>query len=123
MSPKGSVVAVVDDDEAVLDALRLFLDLLGFPAATYNSPLAFLRDTNCRPRCLVLDHHMPEMTGLDLAAQLRKAGNAIPIMLITAGMSPAILARAASIGIDVVLEKPPSENDLLNFVASAPVCV
>ena len=58
---------------------------------------------------------MPEMTGLELAERLRTDGAGIPILLITGSPSPAIVARAAELGIRV-LEKPPTEEDLLDFV-------
>jgi two-component system response regulator FixJ len=59
---------------------------------------------------------MPGMTGLELAQRLRDEGTSLPILLITGSPSPAIVARAAQLGIVNVLEKPPEEADLLNFV-------
>ena len=59
---------------------------------------------------------MPEMTGLELAQRLREEGTRIPMLLITGLPSPTIAARAAQLGVEGVLEKPPSERDLLNFV-------
>ncbi len=109
-------VAVVDDDPAVLDSLRFLLEVVGHRVATYASAAAFLADRATRHPCLILDHHMPQMTGLELAAKLRTAGEAIPVLLITGSPSPAIVARAAELGIEKVLEKPPDENDLLSFV-------
>ena len=58
---------------------------------------------------------MPEMTGLELAERLRADGAGIPILLITGSPSPAIGARAAELGIRV-LETPPTEGDLLDFI-------
>jgi CheY-like chemotaxis protein len=55
------------------------------------------------------------MTGLELAERLRADGSGIPILLITGSPSPAIAARAAELGIRV-LDKPPTEGDLLDFV-------
>ena len=49
---------------------------------------------------------MPRMTGLELTARLRAAGVKAPVLLITSFPSPAIIARAAEIGIEQVLEKP-----------------
>jgi FixJ family two-component response regulator len=113
-----SAIAVVDDDVAFLDALRLLLELAGHRVAVYGSPAAFLDDRAARPSCLILDQHMPQMTGLDLAARLRTDGVSIPMLLITNAPSPAIVARAALLGIEKVLTKPPSEHDLLSFVAA-----
>jgi len=109
-------VAVVDDDPAVLDSLKFLLEVAGHTVLTYASAAAFLADRAAKHACLILDHHMPEMTGLELVAKLRKGGAAIPVLLITGSPSPAIVARAAQIGIEQVLEKPPGEEALLSFV-------
>jgi two-component system response regulator FixJ len=82
----------------------------------YVSAIAFLEDRTLRPACLVLDQHMPQMTGLELAAKLRAQGTATPILLIGGTLSPAIRARAALIGIEKVLDKPAAEKDLLSFI-------
>jgi two-component system response regulator FixJ len=113
---RDGVVAVVDDDPAVLDSLKFLLELAGYSVATYDSAIAFLEDRTARPACLILDHHMPRMTGLELAARLRGEGTGIPVLLITGSPSPAIVARAAQLGIEKVIDKPPTEDDLLRFV-------
>ena len=110
------VVAIVDDDHAVLDSLKFLLEVVGYQVATYASALAFLDGRDSWPACMIVDQHMPRMTGLDLAERLRDDGQAIPILLITGSPSPAIAARAAQLGVVNVLEKPPEEHDLLNFV-------
>lgn len=113
-------VAVVDDDAAVLESFRFMLELAGFPVAAYPSALAFLERTGSQPRCLILDQHMPLMTGLELTARLRADGINIPTMLITSSPSPAIVARAAEIGVERVLLKPATETDLIAFVQACP---
>jgi two-component system, LuxR family, response regulator FixJ len=112
----AGAVAVVDDDPAVLDSLRFLLEVEGHTVATYGSAAAFLADRMTNHACLILDHHMPEMTGLELAARLRAARTPIPVLLITGAPSPMIANRAGELGIEQVLEKPPNENDLLSFV-------
>ena len=115
-NPPG-VVAVVDDDHAVLDSLKFLLEVLGYRVATYASAQDFLDHQGQEgPVCLILDHHMPSMTGLDLAQKLREGHVDLPILLITGSPSPAIVARAAQLGVERVLEKPPGEDDLLQFV-------
>lgn len=109
-------VAIVDDDHGVLNSLRFMLELAGYPVATYTSALAYLADHQTPPRCLILDHHMPAMTGLDLVAKLKARDEKVPVLLITAAPSPAIVARAAEIGVTRVLEKPPTETELISFV-------
>lgn len=111
-------IAVIDDDEAVLESFRFMLEAAGYEVLAYPSALAFLESGPRRPRCLILDQHMPRMSGLELAARLRAKGLGIPIMLITAALSPAIAARAARLGIERVLEKPPGEEELIGFIAA-----
>jgi FixJ family two-component response regulator len=110
------VVAIVEDDSAVLDSLKLLLEVAGHTVGAYASAKAFLQDRVARPSCLILDQHMPTMTGLELAARLRNEGVCIPVLLITAELSPKTVARAAEIGIEKVLEKPLAEGDLLKFI-------
>jgi FixJ family two-component response regulator len=94
--------------------------VVGYKVAIHASAKVFLDDrangSTTGPACLIVDQHMPLMTGLELAEKLRDEGANIPILLITGSPSPAIVARAAQLGIVNVLEKPPEENDLLNFV-------
>jgi two-component system response regulator FixJ len=113
----AGVVAVVDDDHAVLDSLKFLLEVVGHKVATYLSAQAFLDDDVVAPACLIIDHHMPSMTGLELAQKLRDDKIHIPILLITGAPSPAIVLRAAQLGVERVLEKPPDEDDLLQFVS------
>lgn len=113
----AGAIAVVDDDPAVLDSLRFLLEVVGHRVKTYASASAYLADHAEPHACLILDHHMPLMTGLELVARLRLWGRAVPVLLITGSPSRAIAARAAELGIERVLEKPPVEDDLLSFVA------
>jgi two-component system response regulator FixJ len=114
---QASEVVVVDDDEAVLESFRFMLELAGFQVATYTSATEFLAQHDRRPRCLILDQHMPRMTGLDLITKLCADRIDFPVLLITSAPSPAIVARAIEIGIQQVLEKPATEADLISFVA------
>jgi two-component system, LuxR family, response regulator FixJ len=116
---KPRKVAVVDDDDAVRDSLRFLLEVAGHTVATFASAAEFLKSEMHDLACLILDHHMPHMTGLDLTERLRDAGIGIPILLITGSPSPAIVARAASLGITQVSEKPPNEQDLFDFIDAA----
>ena len=111
-------VAVVDDDHAVRDLLRFLLEVLGYPVEIFASAAEFLRANVRHFACLILDHHMPNMTGLELAGRLRADGAVIPILLITGSPSPTISARAATLGVKV-LDKPPSDEALIDFIDAA----
>ncbi len=78
-------VAVVDDDEAVRDALSNLLASLDLGVATFASAEAFLASSACRvAACLITDVQMPGMSGLDLQRHLVGNGSRIPVILITA---------------------------------------
>jgi FixJ family two-component response regulator len=109
-------VAIVDDDRAVLDSFRFLLEVAGYGVEVFASAAEFLGANMEHFGCLILDHHMPQMTGLELAERLRAEGSGIPIMLVTGSPSPAIVARAAELGIERVAEKPPGDHDLIDFI-------
>ena len=76
---KAGIVAVIDDDEGVRNSLLFLLESCGYNAVGFASAVDFL---NCDARavqCLILDQHMPKMTGLELTAKLRAEGTSIPI--------------------------------------------
>ena len=109
-------VAIIDDDDAVRNSLRFLLEVVGYSVAGFASAAEFLEAEPTGFACLILDHHMPNMTGLQLADRLRADGVSIPILLITGSPSPDMVVRAAELGIDRVLEKPPDEEELLGFI-------
>jgi FixJ family two-component response regulator len=114
----GHEVVIVDDDEAVLDSFRFMLEAAGLEVATYRSAVTYLDRGAASPCCLILDQNMPCMTGLELAERLRADGIDVRIMLMTAMLSPVIEARAAALGVERVLQKPPPEDDVMRFVAA-----
>jgi FixJ family two-component response regulator len=110
------VVAVIDDDAAVLGSLRFALEIEGFDVETYGSAREFLaREGRKEPACLVIDYRLPDMNGLDLLAALRRAGKAQPAVLITTNPGALLRRRAASEGVPIV-EKPLLSDSLLNAI-------
>lgn len=113
------IIAVIDDDEAVRSSLELLLSVSGHRTAGYASAADFLAEPHlCRVAALILDHHMPKVTGLELLARLRAHGWCKPVMLVTGSPSADIAARAADLGVENVLEKPLSDEMLFQFVDS-----
>jgi two-component system, LuxR family, response regulator FixJ len=111
-------VAVIDDDEAVRDSLKLLLEIVGYSVWTYPSAARFLAETLSPWVCLIIDHHMPQMTGLELISLLRSRGSRIPAALITASSSPEMARRAAQLSA-TLFDKPVAEEDLMHFIATA----
>ena len=110
-------VAVVDDDNAVRESLRFLLETAGFTVVDFGSARQFLADAQTdHLACLVVDQHMPDLTGLQLVAQLRDRGILLPVALITGSPSPDLLQRAHELGVAKVLEKPLADDILLEFV-------
>lgn len=110
-------VAVVDDDQAVRESLRFLLETVGFDVDTFESACEYLAvAATLAPVYLLVDQHMPRLTGLDLLSQLRGRGVVGAIALMTGSPSPELSRRARELGADVVLEKPLAEEMLLRFL-------
>jgi FixJ family two-component response regulator len=117
---KKPLIAIVDDDESMREAVRGLMRSLGFDAEAFSSADDFLRFPHLRSTsCLVTDIHMPGMSGLDLHRRLVALGTSIPTVLVTA--YPDENARARGFGADIVgyLVKPFGEEDLLDCIRSA----
>ena len=120
MPNSGSIIAIVDDDEAVGNAIEVLMRSIGLAARAFSSGEAFLRSPELsRTGCLVVDFDMPRMTGLDLHSKLSRLGKEIPTVLITAYPSDDIRARAIQAGVICYLPKPFDESDLLNCIQTA----
>ena len=111
------LVGVVDDDEAVRDSLGFLLETAGLNVVTYSSAAQFLSEASLDDlACLVVDQHMPELTGLQLIARLRGQGVTLPIALITGSPSADLIRLARELGVAGVLEKPLDDAALLAFI-------
>ena len=109
------LISVVDDDESVRESLPDLLNEFGFAARAFSSAEAFL-SSDCvdKTRCLILDVMMPRMTGLDLQQELKRRGQEIPVVFITARKDEALRARAFKQGAVKFLNKPFSDTALVD---------
>ncbi len=113
------IVCVVDDDESMREALRGLLRSVGFRVAVFASGEAFLQSEALgRTSCLILDVHMPGMTGPELQRRLVEAGHRIPIVFITAQLSEVLQAQLVATGA-AFFRKPFDEDALLREVERA----
>jgi FixJ family two-component response regulator len=116
----GPIVAIVDDDEAVGNAIKVLMRSIGLVAQAFSSGEEFLRSPELRRTgCLVVDFDMPKMTGLDLHNNLSRSGKDIPTVMITAYPNDDIRDRALQAGVICYLPKPFGESDLLNCIQIA----
>lgn len=119
MRDGSRVVVVVDDDSAVRDSLGFLLETAGYAVESFASaPLCLSAMQPNAVACLVIDQHMPEMTGLEFLTELHRRGIRLPALLVTGSPSPDLLRRALALNVWQVLAKPLVENDLLQFVGS-----
>lgn len=99
------IIAIVDDDVAVCDSTRFLLEAYHLNVRTYRNAADFLRD-DPKIACLIVDYQMPDLNGLDLVSELRRRGNTVPAIMITATTDPKVEQRATERGIRSVLQKP-----------------
>jgi two-component system response regulator FixJ len=116
---KPDQIAIVDDDDAARHALQFLLKVLGHSPVSYASAANFLQSDIHAFACLILDQHMPGMTGVELAQRLRAEANTIPIMLISGDLTADVVEKAERIGINLISEKPPVLKALSGFIDSA----
>jgi FixJ family two-component response regulator len=118
--PNKPVIAIVDDDASVREALMSLMRALGFASEAYGCAEDFLKSGRIRrTNCLIADVRMPGMTGLELYRHLVAAGTSIPTVLITAHGDEEGRRRALNAGITCYLTKPFNEDDLLGCIHSA----
>ena len=114
-------VYVVDDDKAVRDSLRWPIESVGLPVETFESAKDFLAACEAREvrGCLVVDVRLPGVSGLDLQDRLRELGLYLPTIVITGHGDVPVAVRAMKAGALDFIEKPFSDQTLLDRIREA----
>lgn len=113
----SSPVYLVDDDDAVRDALSLLLRTVGIEVRGFASPESFLSVlSTLSPGCLILDIRMPVISGLKLQEQLRAQGVDWPTVVISGHGDIEACRRAFRSGAIDFLSKPVDEHDLIDAI-------
>jgi two-component system response regulator FixJ len=115
-------VVVVDDDPPVRRALARLLSAVGFRVSTCSSAEDFLvRSSTDEVSCVLLDVHLPRLSGLELTVLLARLNVTVPIVFITADEDLAESAEMRRTG-RTCLVKPIDDDLLLRAISAAAEC-
>ena len=114
-------IALIDDDEPILDSLQLYLRRKGLDVSCFKSAHAFLEalKTESEFRCVVTDVRMPQMTGLELQQVLTERWQSLPMIMITGHGDIAMAVSAVKAGAFDFIEKPIDERRLAESIRKA----
>jgi two-component system response regulator FixJ len=114
-------IAIVDDDEAILDSTRLFLEGECWKTRLYTRGHELLADLNKRfsPDCLILDLHLPDIPSIELVQRVSDVPLQVPIIVWTAQPQSSRATEILQAGIHVLLVKPVSAEALLREIEMA----
>jgi two-component system response regulator FixJ len=117
LPPARRRILVVDDDDAVRDSLEFLLEANGYAVTSFASGRAFL-DSGAATAggCLILDLHLPDMSGFDVLRQLDPVRAGLRVIMITARSDAATRANAMEAGAAILLEKPFTEELLVSTI-------
>ena len=114
------LIAVVDDDQSIREALKNLISSVGFEVKLFASAEEYLdSDTPSQTDCAILDVRLPGITGLELQQRLVAEEQSIPVIVITAQGDDKTHDEAVAAGAIAFLKKPVTEAALLTAVESA----
>ncbi len=119
LSAQSPLVYLVDDDDAVRDALALLLRTVGLRSESHADPQQFL--AQLAPQaigCVVLDIRMPGISGLDVLARLADTSD-LPVVMLTGHANVDLCRRAFKGGAMEFLQKPVDDDVFLDAVQAA----
>src|ERR1700722_1483761 len=118
--PPPRRISIVDDDASIREALKSLIRSVRFHAEAFASAEEFLASERFDDTaCLILDVHLPGMSGFELQHRLNLEQRAIPIIFITAHVDEASRQRALKGGAADFLGKPVRRETLFKAIQSA----
>jgi FixJ family two-component response regulator len=113
-------IAVVDDEAPVRKALERLLRGAGIEVEAFDSGAHYLaRFEQDRPDCVVLDAHLPGLSGFDVQDRMRATGARIPVVMISGNDSPGAEGHALANGAHAYLRKPVDGQVLIAAIENA----
>ncbi|MXN64227.1 response regulator [Stappia sp. GBMRC 2046] len=120
MSPKEIVVAIVDDDESVRRALQRMVLSLSFDPVGFQSGDDFVASLDRRmPDCVLLDVHMPGLSGLGVLRKMTAGRRHVPAIAITGFDQPGLREKCLDAGAVAYLIKPLDSSEVANAIENA----
>jgi FixJ family two-component response regulator len=120
MTDQRKVIAIVDDEQAMLKAIERLLTACGFSTQGFASAEAFLDSRSAQDAaCLVLDIHLGGMSGIELRRRLNAVRSTLPVIFITAVDDESVRKEAIEVGCIACLRKPFPGNLLLGAIDKA----
>jgi two-component system, LuxR family, response regulator FixJ len=114
------MVHIIDDDDAIRDSLQFLLSTASLEVAAHESAADFLEGlAQSGADCILTDVRMPGMSGIELLRHLKRQGNEVPIIVMTGHGDVALAVEAMKAGAFDFLEKPFSDDQVLNAVRAA----
>jgi len=110
-------VFIVDDDDALRDALTMLLETFGYVVSAFRSATDFLASyTPGTCECIILDVSMPDMDGPSLQAELIRRGALLPVIFLSGYATIPLTVNAIKAGAENFLTKPVDGTTLLQQV-------
>jgi two-component system response regulator FixJ len=116
-----ATIAIVDDDEAILDSIQLLLESECWTARLYGRGRQLLEDLSdqFRPDCVILDPHLPDISGSEVVRHISDIPLQIPIIVWTAQPQSSQAREVLQAGIQVMLIKPVATEVLIKEIRVA----
>lgn len=115
-----ALIRIVDNDQDFLQALCFLLDAKGWKTAAFESAQAFLTtDAPSTPGCLILDIRMPDMSGIELQAEMKRRSIDLPIIILTGHADIESAVKTLKMGAVDFLQKPVPPEALFESIEQA----
>ena len=113
-------MCLLDDDFSVLKGLARLFASADLQAETFSDPEEFLRHVRThRPAVVLIDVHMPQMSGLEVQSRLREISPSTRVIIFTGKDDPLVRSTALNAGASAFLTKPFDDEELLTAVRLA----
>ncbi|MCX7905120.1 MAG: response regulator [Elusimicrobiales bacterium] len=112
-------IAVIDDENSILEVIENILKSNGYDVKTYNESIGIIdKLREYLPSLILLDIHMPSKNGIEVLKEIRKDPvlKKIPVVMLTVDVSPADIQKSMLYGANTYILKPAKEKDILEVI-------